>query len=169
MKKPIAAIFILLVLQSCSMMKLGYNNADWLLTWQIDEYFDLSSEQEDFVEERFEEHLLWHRHIQLPQYSELIEEMIFKVESGISGEDYEWSIKQFKKAYQRTIIRILPDATRFLMSLEPEQIDFYEEKVTERYRKSRYGTKRTEEEHRQRRSVRTINRLEEWFGDFTER
>jgi len=168
MKKVLSALFIILFFISCSMMKLGYNNADWLLTWRIDDYFDLSSEQEDFVEERLEEHLLWHRNTELPRYSEIIDEMIYRVDRGITGEDYEWAITQFQDVYQKTILQIIPDATTLLMNLEQEQIIFYEDKIAERYNKPRDVPERTEEEQKQRRGKRTIDRMEEWFGELSE-
>jgi len=150
------------------MFKLGYNNADWLLTWQIDDYFDLTSEQEDFVEERLEQHLLWHRNNELPHYANTIDEIINRAQRGINTEDYEWAINQFREAYNRIIIQILPDAVTLLRNLDSAQIKFYEEKIAERYHKRDDDPPRTEDEQKQGRSDRTIEQMEEWFGDLSD-
>jgi len=149
------------------MMKLGYNNADWLLTWQIDDYFDLTSDQEDFVEERLENLISWHRNSELPRYSEIVDEMILRAQRGISGEDYQWAINQFLDVYQTTINKAIPDATTFLMGLDSSQISYYIEQTAHRYEahENKEQPQRTEQEQKERRYDRTIERMEEWFGE----
>jgi len=167
MKKILAGLLFIQLLGSCSMMKLGYNNADWLLTWRIDDFFDLTSDQKDFVEERLEKLISWHRNNELPRYSIIIDEMILRAQRGISGEDYEWAIRQFLDAYETTINMALPDATVFLMGLDSSQIHFYEEQTSKWYRENDDNDRpqSTEQEHRERRYSRTIERMEEWFGE----
>ena len=72
--KKFILINISLLFFECSTVKLGYNNADWILPYMIDDYFDLNSEQESFVKEKIESHLDWHRNTELPRYSRFIEE-----------------------------------------------------------------------------------------------
>jgi hypothetical protein len=167
MKKILTGLLFAVLLGSCSMMKLGYNNADWLLTWRIDDYFDLTSDQEDFVEEQLEKLISWHRNNELPRYSALIDEMILRVQRGISGEDYEWAINQFLDAYETTINKAIPDATTLLMDLDSSQISYYQEKTAEWYagNDNKEQPQRTEQEQKERRYNRTIERMEEWLGE----
>jgi hypothetical protein len=63
----ILIVIALLCVQGCS-SKFAYNNADWLANWYIDDYLDLSPDQNRILEKELESVLVWHRQTQLPQY-----------------------------------------------------------------------------------------------------
>jgi hypothetical protein len=63
----ILIVIALLCVQGCS-SKFAYNNADWLANWYIDDYLDLSADQNRILEKELESVLVWHRQTQLPQY-----------------------------------------------------------------------------------------------------
>ena len=150
------------------MIKLGYNNADWLLTWKIDGLFNLTSKQKDFVEDRLEHHLEWHRQNELPIYSELIDETISKIEDGISEQDYDWVINQMQAAYKRTLLQILPDAATLLMELSPNQIEYYQARMSEKNESFAEFIALPPEEQIKKRNENIINEMEEWFGDLND-
>jgi hypothetical protein len=65
--KLILLVLFLSCLQGCS-SKLAYNNADWLANWYIDDYLDLTLDQNQLLSLELESVLEWHRKTQLPKY-----------------------------------------------------------------------------------------------------
>lgn len=165
MKKILSGIIIFLLFSGCSLVKLGYNNADWLLTWKLDGYFNLTSHQKNFIENSLEHHLEWHRSQELPRYSILIDETVGRIKDGISGDDYDWVLTQMQDTYQRIIIEILPDATTFLMGLQPKQIEYYEKQVAETNEDFIEFLSLPEEEQIKKRNENIVEHMETWFGD----
>jgi hypothetical protein len=163
-------IFYLLIIftsLSCSTVKLGYNNADWLLPWIIDNYFELDGQQEEFVEEKIIHHLNWHRYTELPRYNDFIDEATPKIIDGLSSEEYDWVFNEIKFSYNQLIERILPDATELLLSLTPQQIDELENRIMEKNKERSSRPPQTEEERLVKRQDRIIDRMEDWFGYLT--
>jgi hypothetical protein len=65
--KLIVLLLTIAFLQGCT-SKMAYNNADWLAGWYIDDYVDLSRDQNRNLEIELESVLKWHRETQLSQY-----------------------------------------------------------------------------------------------------
>ena len=57
------------LLAGCSAMQLTYNQADVLLSWRADSYFDFDAQQKQEFHRRLERLLVWHRREQLPDPS----------------------------------------------------------------------------------------------------
>lgn len=57
----------LIGLPGCS-SQFAYNHADWLANWYVDDYLDLSKEQNEILSTELESVLAWHRKTQLPLY-----------------------------------------------------------------------------------------------------
>ena len=67
LKKNYLLLFIILLfISGCSTGKFFYEFGDEMASWQIDNYFDLTSKQEEWIEERLRLHLNWHRKQELP-------------------------------------------------------------------------------------------------------
>ena len=54
------------------------------MSWQLDSYFELNDEQEDFVEERMKIHLEWHRAEELPRYKRFLTDIQSSGEDGLT-------------------------------------------------------------------------------------
>ncbi len=85
---PKATLFAFVVcslaMSGCSSMsarylKLGlpvvYENADTLISWQADQYFDLTKEQIAWLDQQVEQQQAWHRKTQLPRYAATLGEI----------------------------------------------------------------------------------------------
>jgi len=59
--KFILFLGLLFVIAGFSVTKLFYGYGDSITSWQLDSYFDLTKEQEEWMEERMRMHLEWHR------------------------------------------------------------------------------------------------------------
>jgi len=164
MKKYTFIGLILIFIVSCSTIKLGYNNADWILPWMVDNYFELDEKQEEFVEERIAYHLEWHRYNELQRYTNFIDEAAPKIVDGLTPDEYDWIINEIRTSYAQIIERILPDATDLLLSLSTAQINLLEEKINEKNKGRSERQQKTAEEKLEKRQKRIIEKMEDWFG-----
>ncbi len=79
---------------SARYLKLGlpvvYENADTLIGWQADQYFDLTTEQSAWLSQQIEQQQAWHRKTQLPRYAATLGEIsVAAAERNIVPEDLE--------------------------------------------------------------------------------
>jgi len=63
----------LLLLGGCSMVKLGYDQADLVGRWWFDRQLDLDSSQSRWLKQELQGFHAWHRQTQLPAYAELVD------------------------------------------------------------------------------------------------
>jgi hypothetical protein len=63
----------LLLLGGCSMVKLGYDQADLVARWWFDRQLDLDSSQSRWLKQELQGFHAWHRQTQLPAYAELVD------------------------------------------------------------------------------------------------
>jgi hypothetical protein len=61
-----------LTLSACTTMRLGYNSANTLIAYRMNDWFDMSGELEAPARERLDTVLTWHRRDELPEYSRLL-------------------------------------------------------------------------------------------------
>ncbi|MDP1717444.1 MAG: DUF6279 family lipoprotein, partial [Burkholderiales bacterium] len=88
--------FLLATLAGCSMVRLGYSQADTIAAWTADEYFDFDSRQKDEFSSRFERLYEWHRYEQLPEYAAFIGAVKTRLHSGLRREDVLWFLEGLK-------------------------------------------------------------------------
>ena len=62
-------------LNSCSSVDMFYDFAPTYTKWELDSYFDLTDEQEEWVEVRLEQHFNWHREVELEHYITFLREV----------------------------------------------------------------------------------------------
>lgn len=65
---------LLVLLQGCSAIQLGYNKADDLAYWWLDGYADFSEPQSQRLRAALSEVHQWHRRQELPQYAALLQQ-----------------------------------------------------------------------------------------------
>ena len=68
----IIALVVLVCLQGCSTIKLGYNNAPSLAYWWLDDYVDFDATQSKQVRDELERLHQWHRATELPKIDSLL-------------------------------------------------------------------------------------------------
>ncbi|MBN9473597.1 MAG: hypothetical protein J0H72_06080 [Burkholderiales bacterium] len=72
MIRSVLIVVILGLLAACSGVKLGYNSADKVLAWRMDDWFDLSDGLRQPARDRLHRVLAWHRHEELPRYADIL-------------------------------------------------------------------------------------------------
>ena len=161
-------LFILFFFVSgCSTGKLIYNYGDEMVSWQLDNYFDLTSKQEEWIEERMRLHLDWHRKQELPRYRDFLIEVQNRSTDGLTMKELDEGYARLDQKRLRTMERLVPDAASFLAGISPEQINTLEKKMTEDNQEMEEDLESVEKLYRERQE-RFWEQMEDWFGDFSE-
>lgn len=71
--KLVAVMLAVTLLQACSTIKLGYNNAPTLAYWWLDGYMDIADHQSKPVRDALDRLHLWHRANELPKIEALLQ------------------------------------------------------------------------------------------------
>lgn len=111
-----------LLLAGCSALQLTYNQADLLLAWRANSYFDLDSQQKHEFHLRIDRLLAWHRREQLPDYAQFVHTAVERARGGLRHDDILWFIDGFKKRYRVVVDHGIHDAADMLATLNPEQL-----------------------------------------------
>jgi Family of unknown function (DUF6279) len=157
---------IMLVLTACSLATVAYNNAGALITYQVDEYFDLSPTQEEWVRLRANKLIEWHRVAELPQYRRVLGEARARAETGMTVTEVETAYLDGRNAFMRVAERMLPDIADFLLQLDTQQIQYFEDRLTRDNEKLAREMKGGEVMLKKR-LERYEQRFKDWMGELT--
>ena len=122
-------LFFLIV--GCNTGKLFYDYGDEVASWQLDNYFDLTTQQEEWIEERMKLHLDWHRKEELPRYRDFLIEVQSRARDGLTMIELDEGYARLDQKRIRTLERLLPDTASFLAGVSLEQINTLEKKMIE--------------------------------------
>jgi hypothetical protein len=164
----ILVVVMMSFLSACSLSTLAYNNAVPLLSWFIDDYFDLQDEQREFAKARLARLLAWHRDSELPEYHQLLEDAIRRCQGPVTEAEIDHLYAQGKTFVARLGERALGDIADFLRKLDPGQISELEVRLAKGNDKfEREHIKPPYEKRLEARNVRYVDNLESWFGTLT--
>jgi hypothetical protein len=68
-------MLVLLLLNGCSKLSLGYNHGDWLLRHWINDYASFDVRQEDEIRSEVTAYMRWHRKYALPEYIAFLQDL----------------------------------------------------------------------------------------------
>lgn len=163
------AALLLSLLSGCSTLRLVYNQADHILAWMANDYFDLDSHQRQELHARIDPLLKWHRQEALPDYVRFLSEIKKRGEHPFTRDDAMWMVDGVKARFRVIATKGTPDAVELLSSLTPDNIQALEKqfaKVNQKFvREYQLGGSR--EQQRRARTERTIKRIKDWTGPLT--
>jgi len=174
--RVLAVLLCTLALAACSFTRLPYTNtplahadATPVLAWMAGDYVDMSGGQREWVHERLERALAWHRAEELPEYRRFLEDLLVRTEGPISAADARHVHHAVREYYHRALDHIAPDLADFLLRLDEEQVAQLERKFAKDNRKFvKESIEGSPEERRERDAKRYLEHIEEWVGDLTE-
>jgi hypothetical protein len=170
MRRYRTLIFLLLALAAgCTALRLGYTQADVILGWRANSYFDLDADQRRDFAGRLDRLLAWHRYEQLPEYATFLTTAIDKAEHGVTAEDIDWFVDGFKARYRIIINRGANDAAEILATLEPAQITALQKQFNKDNKKfaNEHELGENGEKRKRERLKRTLSQLEYWTGNLS--
>jgi hypothetical protein len=154
------------VLTSCA-TSLLYNHADWLITRQIDGYFDLNRSQRSFLSSRLSGILDRHRREALPQYETVLRELASRVQRGLTEIDVEWAAAEYDRLRADLFGRFSADGAEFIRLVNDPQIPYLKRSLQARLSKEE-GLLRDDRPTRlAKRTKRVLSLAREWLGNLS--
>ncbi len=155
-----------LLLTGCSLgARLLYNNLDWLVQRQVDDYIALDPAQELRLEEDFKRWWHWHRTTQLPAYAVSLRQWAGQLEDGLQRQEIDDALSAFEGFYLAALNQGYADFAALLVSLDENQVRQLEKTLSrdlEDYRKDEVAL--SDPERRKLRIKRTRKALESRLG-----
>lgn len=163
-------VFILLILTgtSCSSLKLAYNWTDVYFDIKIDDYFDVSATQQDFLDIKLKSLHSWHRKVELPKYTAFLQETKHRLQNKVQKDDLTWFFNSTKQFNANIGYHMAADTAEFLSFLSREQIQYLEKKLVEEDEERFEKSKRLPKIRFQEAIEKTLDRTEDWLGELTE-
>lgn len=168
MKKIVLLFIAILTLGGCS-TKFAYNNIDWLIYWYVDDYIELTSEQESVFDEKLQNWLVWHKGEEFPKYLSHLDELISDIQGNqLSLERMAYHQDKAREHWVRLRAHVAPDLVEMSSTLSDEQVvylfaaleDDNKEDREEYLKRVSY----TEKKRERRWSKRSQQNASEWLG-----
>jgi hypothetical protein len=161
----VAALSLLALIAACSFTRFGYNQADTVAAWMVDDYFGLDAQQKDEFSKRFDRFYRWHRNEQLPDYAVFMRTARDRVQHGLSRDDVLWFVDGMRTRVRTAMRQAAPDAAALLATITPAQIDTLQrkwEKDNKKYVKE-HKVDGTFEERQTHEARRIVKAFKEWL------
>ncbi|HQX13221.1 MAG TPA: DUF6279 family lipoprotein [Nitrosomonas sp.] len=162
------AVFItlLLLLNGCSMMRLGYDNGPHLAWWWIDSYLDFDKEQTPHVKQAIQDWFSWHRAHQLPEYATWLASVHHKLEGTLTSTQVCNESEHLKKILAPAFDHAVQLSAPIVLKLSDIQLQHLEQRYTKSNEELRSDFLQTDLNERKQASVkRTVKRIENLYGD----
>jgi hypothetical protein len=161
----VVALGLIALVAACSFTRFGYNQADTVAAWMVDEYFDLDSQQKQDFQKRFERFYAWHRTEQLPEYATFMRTAKGRVQQGLNRDDVLWFVDGIRARVRTASQKAAPETAAFLATLTPPQIEALQrkwDKDNKKYMKE-HKVNGTPEERQEFEAKRVVKTFKEWL------
>ncbi|QPG04305.1 hypothetical protein IT774_08400 [Salinimonas marina] len=171
MKKWII-VFTLMLVSGCS-SKLAYDNIDWLVYWYMDDYVELTDEQEDMFDAHLHRWIDWHRQEQLDLYLKQLQTLNRQVSNKqLNKETIAGHLQQTREHVATLRQKLAPDLAQLAARLNDEQVIYLFAAIEKENREREEDLAETMEESDEERFERLTEEMEDNFeerlGDLTD-
>ena len=153
-------------LSGCSAVQLAYNNADWWLTRQFSQYFDLDGEQRTALRAQLQQRMEQHRQHELADTVALLDGWYHAFDRGLDRATVEQLMTQADTVILTSLEHSIALVAGLMVELDTDQHAHFERRLArssrefrQRYRLDEPPTRRLAERERD-----VIERLEHWTG-----
>lgn len=155
-----------LLLAACSMPKLIYGQADWLLLREVDDYLDLDEAQSTQLADAIAAALRRHRVEELPVIAATLRTFAAYARDGLEHAAVRAGIERVRALALRSAELGVPPLSAALADLSPRQRAHLAERFAQRNAKyrERHALDAPREQRLERRAQRTVERIEDWTG-----
>lgn len=144
--------------------KFLYNHADWLAMWELDRYFDLTSDQREFLSSGLASILARHRKEALPQYERFLTLLRDELGDGLTAEEVDGFFSAYRRLRADLFERFVEDGSVFLTSLNDSQLQHLERAFARRNLDLGRLLETDREKRLARRAEWTVEWLTDWLG-----
>lgn len=167
--QPLVVLIGALSITACSSIQFAYNNAPYLLQYQLDSYLDLDDDQEKILSEELLAFQAWHRKEALPEYALTLRLWAKKLDQPHTFTVPEVLKKQ--RVFQEDLLVIGQQSAFHLaplvLTLTPKQrarLKARFEESNEEYAEENLDDR---EQRREQRRERFVEQYERWLGSLT--
>ena len=155
----------LLLLSACSSTTFIYNRLDFILPWYLDDYAQLNSEQDKYLEELLSPFLAWHRSEELPRYLLILEQIDSSLDRQLEPDDVADIAAQMEAAWYRLEGEALDWLLDLGAELSDEQVqDFLGELQEQQNKYEKKYLKRSEEDFREDSYDSLLDSMQDYLG-----
>jgi hypothetical protein len=159
-----ALSFLALTITGCNKLKLGYEYADWLVTYSVEDNFDLDKPQRAQLKDDVHAYFRWHRKELLPVYADFADWIANSARNGIQPSEVDSGYHRYRELYRRTMEPSVEKSVNLLVALTPEQVDQWLERVRKKNAKQHKEFSGSLDERLDHRFGKIIDELEDWTG-----
>ncbi len=145
-----------------------YSLIDNIIIGSLDQYFALNKEQKRFLKGRLAYKLNLHRTHGIPEHIAFIKGIQERIQKGLDQETFKWFIQETTRQSDLIINLFSDDLVEFLMTLQTEQVDYFERKLTEENEEYQEQLKNLSDKQPENNPEKTIKSFEEWFGPLSD-
>ena len=160
------AALMMLVAVGCA-TSFAYRHADWLLTWKINQYVDLTGEQRRFVRGRLKDLLQQHRYEALPMYEQVLMTVKHKAMDGLTRDELDWIFDRYHELRSDLVRRAAPDGALLLTSINEAQVRHLEQTMKQEIDKAKRRVTEDPESREARRGATAVHILKDWLGSLS--
>ncbi len=122
LRLALTGLLVVTVLGGC-VIRVVYNQLDWLTLWYIEDYVDLDRAQEEQARALIARTLTWHRATQLPRYASLSRELLKTAEGPVSETFIADRYAEIVELLDALLRQVCPDIASLLQTLSDEQVE----------------------------------------------
>jgi hypothetical protein len=126
-------VLAVLLLGGC-VVRVVYNQLDWLALWYVEDYFDLDPAQEEQARQMIGRTISWHRETQLPRYAALTRTVLNGMDPPVEPAFLGARYSEVVGLWDELLRQVAPDFAGLLQSLSDEQVDELFENLAEENR-----------------------------------
>ncbi|WP_100657407.1 DUF6279 family lipoprotein [Alteromonas flava] len=159
----------LIFISGCS-SKFAYNNLDWLVYWYVDDYIELTDQQESIFDEKLHDWLKWHRQQELAVYVEHLQ-LVKQTALGseLTPEQITAQIDIAQQHWERLRDRLVPELANMATTLSDEQVVYlFAALEKENQKREEKRAELTDEERLEQRQDDLVEDVEEMIGRLTD-
>jgi len=161
-------LLLTVLLNGCSSTSLVYNNSNWLIRGEIDDYFPLTGLQKQQLKINIDSLLQWHRKHELVEYADLLNQFTLQYADGLSRKELNKVVGRVSSARIRLVEASIPTAQQLLLTVSIKQIDYFEQTLIKKRDKQANKLDISYEEYADENFSRFIDIIEQWFGNINE-
>lgn len=153
-------------MSACSSLQIAYNQTDFLLKWWLDDYLDLSTDQDQLIDQAVNAQIKKHRQEELPKALQKIRVLRGKLDRPLTIDEGTLIVKDIKAFSRDSINYLLEDASSLVLTLEPKQFTYMEnafKKANKKFQNDYLSG--SAEERLDKRVEKMIERTESFSGD----
>ena len=154
------------LLGGCSAIRTVYNQAEHVIAWRADDYFDLTEDQKRLLRTHLERLHAWHRTTQLRNYASLLDAADRRLSDGPNMPDVRWALAEIRQHSRTFLLHSHADIAALLATLTDAQIAHAKRRFdrdNRRFARER-GVGAAPEEQRRLRAKRVLESIEHWSG-----